>query len=185
MSIANAQLKEEKDVKILRGNSNRYQVRLCAVALLAVLGLVVAGGSSASPAKSAVAGAQRTTSSTVVKARKIKGLGVVLVNAKGRTLYTFAPDRRRHVTCTALCARYWPPLKLKGSKATAASPVKAKLLGSDPSPAGGKVVTYSKWPLYTYAGDSAAGQANGQNLSNEGGKWYVITPGGKVIKHSA
>ena len=180
-------------MKILRGNSNRYQGRLFAVALLAVLGLVVAGcggsggGASASAMpKSGVAGARHTTSSVVVKARKIKGLGVVLVNAAGRTLYTFAPDKRHHVTCTALCARYWPPLKLKGSsKAKAASPVKAKLLGSDKNPAGGKSVTYNKWPLYTYSGDSAAGQANGQNLSNEGGKWYVITPSGKVIKHSA
>jgi predicted lipoprotein with Yx(FWY)xxD motif len=177
------------DVRILRVNFNRYRGALITAALLAVLGLVAAGcgGSSASSMpKSGVAGAQHSTSSVVVKTRKIKGLGVVLVNAKGRTLYTFAPDQRRHVTCTGQCARYWPPLKLKGSStAKAGGAVKAKLLGSDRNPAGGRVATYDKWPLYTYLGDSGAGQANGQNTKLNGVKWYVISPSGKVVKHSA
>jgi predicted lipoprotein with Yx(FWY)xxD motif len=148
---------------------------------LAVLGLIVAagyGGASASAAP------QHKTSAAAVTTRKVKGLGVVLVNAKGRTLYTFAKDQRRHVTCTGACATYWPPLKAKGAgKPTAAGAAKSKLLGADMSPAGGEVVTYDKWPLYTYLGDGGAGQANGQDISNEGGKWYVITPSGALIKH--
>ena len=60
---------------------------------------------------------------------------------------------------------------------------KSKLLGADMNPAGGQVVTYSKWPLYTYAGDHKAGQANGQDTTLSGGKWYVITPAGTLIKH--
>lgn len=171
----------------LRGTSSRSEARLLAVALLAVLGFVAAGcgGSSASSMPTGgVAGAQHTTIAAAVKTRKISGLGVVLVNAKGRTLYVFMKDARRHVTCTGQCAAYWPPLKWKGSgKPKAARPAKTKLLGLDKDPAGGKVVTYSRWPLYTYAADSAAGQANGENLSLNGGKWYVISPKGKLIKH--
>lgn len=171
----------------LRGTSGRSEARLLAVALLAVLGFVAAGcgGSSASSMPTGgVAGAQHTTIAAAVKTRKISGLGVVLVNAKGRTLYVFMKDARRHVTCTGQCAAYWPPLKWKGSgKPKAARPAKTKLLGLDKDPAGGKVVTYSRWPLYTYAADSAAGQANGENLSLNGGKWYVISPKGKLIKH--
>lgn len=187
MSTANAQLKEEMNVRFLRANSNRYQARLIAVALLAVIGLVAAGcgGSSASGMpKNGVAGAQHTTSSAAVTTRKLKGLGVVLVNAKGRTLYVFMKDAHRHVTCVGLCSKYWPPLKAK-AKPSVGGAVKSKLVGLDSDPAGGKVVTYAKWPLYTYAGDSAAGQANGQNLTNSGGKWYVISPSGTLIKHSA
>ena len=65
-------------MRILRGNSNRYQVRVLAVALLAVLGFVAAGygGAYASSApKSGVEGAQHSTSSVAVKTRKITGLG--------------------------------------------------------------------------------------------------------------
>jgi hypothetical protein len=46
-------------------------------------------------------------------------------------------------------------------------------------------VTYNKWPLYTYLGDGGAGQANGQDVNLNGGKWYVITPSGVLIKHKA
>ena len=177
------------NVRILRGNSNRFQVRLLAVALLAVLGFVAAGcgGSSAySAPKSGVAGAQHSTSSVAVKTRTIKGLGVVLVNTKGRTLYVFMKDQHRHVTCTGSCARFWPPLKWKSSaKPKAGGAAKSALLGSDKNPAGGKVVTYNHWPLYTYAGDSAAGQAKGWNLNVNGGKWYVISASGKVVKHKS
>ncbi len=153
--------------------------RMFAIAL-AVVGLVAAayGGAAASAA------AQHTKSSTAATTRKVKGLGVVLVNAKGRTLYTFAKDQRRHVTCTGDCAEYWPPLKWnRAGKPTAGGAVKSKLLGADMSPGGGEVVTYNKWPLYTYEGDGAAGQANGQDVNLNGGKWYVITPSGTLIKH--
>src|SRR6266566_2755273 len=177
------------NVRILRGNSNRYQVRLLAVALLAVLGFVAAGcgGSSASSApKNGVAGAQHATSSVAVKTRKIKGLGVVLVNPAGRTLYVLMKDAHRHVTCTKAngCQSFWPPLKWKGSgKPTAGGTAKSGLLGLDKNPSGGKVVTYNSWPLYTYTGDSAAGQSNGWNTTLNGGKWYVISAAGKVVKH--
>lgn len=154
----------------------RYQVRLFAVALVAALGLVASGVGGAS--------ASRTSGAQAVKTRNIKGLGVVLVNSKGRTLYVFMPDKQRHVTCTGSCAHYWPALKWKGSgKPTAGGAAKGKFLGSDKDPAGGKVVTYNKWPLYTYIGDSAAGQSTGQGLDASGGKWYVISPSGKLVKH--
>lgn len=110
------------------------------------------------------------------------GLGSVLVNSQGLTLYTFVPDARTKVTCVGSCASVWPPLQLaSGQTAAAAGTVKASLLGSDPNPGGGKVVTYDKWPLYTYAGDTAAGVATGQALNINGGLWYVISPSGVVI----
>ncbi|HEY2309792.1 MAG TPA: hypothetical protein VGH46_01610 [Gaiellaceae bacterium] len=170
MSRAKAHVEEEMNMKTV-----------FAVGLV-VLGLVAAGLGGAA----AFAAPQHASSSAVVTTRKVNGLGVVLVNAKGRTLYTFAKDQRRHVTCTGACATYWPPLKWKGAgKPTGSGAVKSKLLGADMSPAGGEVVTYDKWPLYTYLGDGAAGQANGQDVNLNGGKWYVITPAGTLIKHKA
>lgn len=128
--------------------------------------------------------AAATTSSTVtISTGKVKGLGTVLVDSKGRTLYMFVPDKQKRVTCVKSCAAAWPPVKLaKGEKVVAAKGVKKSLLGSDPNPAGGKVVTYAKWPLYTWVGDQKAGQATGQALNANGGLWYVLTPAGKVLK---
>jgi predicted lipoprotein with Yx(FWY)xxD motif len=173
-------MKEEMNVR------NRYQLRLLGAALVAVLGLVAAGcggGSSTSAPKGGVAGAEHSTSAAV-STRKVSGLGVVLVNSKGRTLYAFMKDAQRRVTCTGQCASFWPPLKWKSkSKPTAGGAAKASLLSSDKNPSGGRVVTYNKWPLYTYSGDSAAGQANGEGQNLNGGKWYVLSPKGALIKH--
>ena len=169
---------------------NRYRLRLLAAAAVAVLGLVAAGcggGSSASSApKSGVAGEEHSASSAAVTTRRISGLGVVLVNAKGRTLYVFMKDQRSRVTCTGACASFWPPLKWKGAgKPKAGGSAKTSLLSTVANPGGGRVVTYSKWPLYTYAGDSAAGQAKGEALNLNGGKWYVISAAGTLIKHKS
>lgn len=94
----------------------------------------------------------------MISTRKLPKLGTVLVNSKGRTFYMFVPDKRKKVTCVKSDAVIWPPLKLpKGAKPVASGKAKASPLGSDPNPAGGRVVTYNKWPLYTYITDSAPG----------------------------
>jgi predicted lipoprotein with Yx(FWY)xxD motif len=118
-----------------------------------------------------------------VQTRKIKGLGVVLVNSRGLTLYMFVPDHQRKVTCKRSCAVVWPPLKIKkGQKPTAGGAAKKRLLGTVKNPSGGRVVTYNRWPLYTYILDKKPGQAKGQATDLNGGLWYVLSPKGKVIK---
>jgi predicted lipoprotein with Yx(FWY)xxD motif len=119
----------------------------------------------------------------VVKTKTIPKLGTVLVNSKGLTLYMFVPDKQKKVTCVKACAKVWPPLKLpKGAKPAAAGKAKASLLGSDPNPSGGRVVTYNHWPLYIYIVDKKPGQATGQAINLNGGLWYVLSPAGKVIR---
>jgi len=156
-----------------------------AIALLAA----GCGSSSTSSTKSAASTpAAPSTSSTPaagavqISTRTLSGLGSVLVNAQGRTLYVFAPDKAKKVTCVGACASVWPPLALSaGQKAVASGQAKSSLVGSDPNPAGGRVVTYAGWPLYTYVADRAPGQARGQALNLNGGLWYVLTPAGTVI----
>jgi predicted lipoprotein with Yx(FWY)xxD motif len=124
-----------------------------------------------------------TNGSVTVSTGKVKGLGTVLVDSKGRTLYMFVPDKQKRVTCTGSCAAAWPPLKVaKGEKIVAVKGARTALVGSDANPSGGRVVTYAKWPLYTYVGDQKAGQATGQALNLNGGLWYVLTPAGKIVK---
>jgi predicted lipoprotein with Yx(FWY)xxD motif len=146
--------------------------RICVVAAFAAT-LLIVGASWAAPS-----GARHLTKGATVQTRKIKKLGTVLVNSKGMTLYMFKPDRRQRVTCKRTCAAAWPPLKVKkGQKPTAGGAARKKLLGLD-----GRVVTYNRWPLYTYVVDQKPGQANGQATNLNGGLWYVLSPSGKVIK---
>jgi predicted lipoprotein with Yx(FWY)xxD motif len=142
-----------------------------------VVGLAVTGAAATS------ASTARSSKKVVISTRKLPKLGTVLVNSKGRTLYMFVPDKRKKVSCVHACAAVWPPVKLpKGEKPAAAGRAKAKLLGSDHDPAGGRVVTYAGWPLYTYVSDTSAGTAKGQALNLNGGLWYVLAPSGKVIR---
>jgi predicted lipoprotein with Yx(FWY)xxD motif len=139
---------------------------------------------TASAAGQATASHKKKT--VVISTRKLPKLGTVLVDAKGRTLYMFVPDKRKKVTCVRTCAAVWPPVRLaKGAKPVAKGKAKASLLGSDRNPAGGRVVTYNRWPLYTYVADRAPGQATGQALNLNGGLWYVLAPSGKVIRRKA
>ena len=86
------------------------------------------------------------------------------------------------VSCTGSCQSVWPPEVAPATgTAKAGSGLKASLIGSDPNPAGGKIVTYNGWPLYTYVTDTAAGQASGQGLQLNGGFWYTISPTGQPV----
>jgi predicted lipoprotein with Yx(FWY)xxD motif len=162
---------------------------------LVVLAVVTAGcgssssGGSSAPASSSTPSSTTSTTSSggvTIATKSVPGLGTVLVNAQGDTLYMFAPDKQTRVTCLGTCAAIWPPVHIaSGAKATAAGQAKASLLGSDPDTLGGPVVTYAGWPLYTYSADSAPGLATGQGLDVNGGYWYTLTPAGKVDKKKA
>ena len=156
--------------------TRRTPLRIGLVAALAAAVAVVAVGWQGSA--SSRAAAQRAASTATVQTKRLKGLGVVLVNSKGMTLYMFVPDHQKRVTCKGSCAVIWPPLKVKkGQRPRAGGLARQRLLGTY-----GRVVSYNRWPLYTYITDKKPGQHTGQGVDNSGGKWYVLSPRGTVIK---
>jgi predicted lipoprotein with Yx(FWY)xxD motif len=56
------------------------------------------------------------------------------------------------------------------------------LVGTAKRTDGTTQVTYNGHPLYHYKGDTKAGQQNGQNKNQFGGRWYVVGKNGKWIK---
>ena len=130
-----------------------------AVAALVLFGLVVAGASSPPPA---VAG-------TSLKTTTIGGT-TVLTNAKGFTLYSFAPDTPTASKCYGSCAAYWPPV----TGTTAAGQGLPGKVATIKRTDGTEQLTYNGHPLYTYIGDAAPGQARGNNLTLNGGLWREI-----------
>ena len=145
----------------------------------ALAGVLLAAGGCASSAPAASGHGPKVT----VQARHIDGVGQVLVTAKGYALYMFEPDNQRSVTCTGACAGSWPPVKVPdGGSYSAGAGADRSLLGADPDPEGGQVLTYNGWPLYTYTGDVQPGQATGQAIDLNGGEWYVLRPNGQPLK---
>ena len=135
------------------------------VALGLTAGALAGAGSTAAPPSATGSGAELKTATI--------GGTTVLTNAAGRTLYWFAPDTSTKSACYGSCASYWPPVT---GPLTAGSGVHGTL-GTIARTDGAAQETYNGHPLYTYAGDSAPGQANGNNLNLNGGLWHEVVAG--------
>ncbi len=112
------------------------------------------------------------------------GLGSILVDSQGRTLYLWQADTGSKSTCTGACATAWPPLETT-AKPTAGGRVKSSLLGTTRRADGSEQVIYNGHPLYTFQGDTASGQTNGQGSNGFGALWFVLSPTGTQITGSA
>jgi len=135
-----------------------------AVAVASVIALALLGAAVASPKSAPVA-----TGPDVLKARNVAGVDL-LTNARGLTLYWFAPDHSAKSACYGSCAAYWPPV----TGSPSAGPGVTGKLGTITRTDGTTQATYDGHPLYTYIGDSAPGQDSGNNLNLNGGLWHIV-----------
>ena len=149
---------------------------------LAALALTVSACASSSsssaaasntPAAAGSAPAAAASGGTTLDVHTMSGQQVV-TNSKGFTLYWFAPDTSTTSKCTGSCATFWPPVK---GPVTAGSGVTGTL-GTITRSDGTTQATYDGHPLYTFAGDKAPGQANGNGKNLSGGLWYEMTVSG-------
>ena len=128
---------------------------LAAAAVIPLVALAVSGcGSSSDDSRSPAATKPVGSSATVSVANS--GLGKILVDSQGKTLYLFEKDTGTKSTCSGGCATIWPPLRASG-KPTAGTGVKASLLGTTQRSDGNAQVTYDGHPLYLYEADASAG----------------------------
>ncbi|MFG3146100.1 SCO0930 family lipoprotein [Streptomyces sp. NPDC048243] len=111
--------------------------------------------------------------------RKDAKLGDVVVDKNGMTVYRFMKDQAWPVSksaCTGACLEKWPAVAPVASKDTKG--VQKKGLMGFTRPDGVKQMTVNCWPIYTFSGDTAPGDTNGQGV---GGTWYAVAPDGKPV----
>ena len=104
-------------------------------------------------------------------------LGQILTDADGNTIYFFANDSEGTSTCAGDCLTNWPPVPAEGTP-TAGDGVTATL-GTADATDGTTMLTVNGFPAYYFAGDSAAGDTNGQGV---GGVWWVFGADGDPIE---
>lgn len=122
-----------------------------------------------------------------ISTASVPGVGTVLVNGNGQTLYLLTAEQGGTLTCTsAQCLHAWPGVTLTaGEPAGLAGPgATASLLGTVKDAAGDNLVTYGGWPLHTFIGDTGPGTAKGQGIVNFGGTWEVLTAAGSGVTPS-
>jgi predicted lipoprotein with Yx(FWY)xxD motif len=160
---------------------------------LAAIALAVAacGSSSSSSTGAAATGAAATSAAATTPAAQnsaaaggsgpalatttIKGT-TVLTNSKGFVLYLFVPDTSTTSKCNGSCATFWPPVTGPVSAGSGITGTLSTITRSD----GSKQATYDGHPLYTYAGDSAPGEAKGNGVNASGGLWYEMAASGAL-----
>src|SRR6266849_5174883 len=133
------------------------------------------GGGTTNPPATTTPTTGGSSSSAVIQTATatVKGQSeTVLTDAQGKTLYYFTADSATQSACSGNCAQMWPPLLFTGSGGPTSSTTLAGQL-SVQMDANGNQVEYNGHPLYTFSGDTAPGQTNGEGLF---GMWFVATP---------
>jgi predicted lipoprotein with Yx(FWY)xxD motif len=160
-----------------RITSGPSRLRMLLALLAVAAAAAVLAACSSSGTSSAAGGGTSTGSPAAATAGSLKtatiGGATVLTSAKGFTLYSFAPDTPTKSNCNGTCAQNWPPVT---GPATAAGVTGT--FGTITRSDGSVQATFDGHPLYTFAGDTAPGQAKGNGLNAAGGLWHEITTSG-------
>jgi len=128
--------------------------------------------------ESSGAGSSAEGGAAVVSLGSVQGLGMVLVDSQGMTLYDFHKDKGTTSSCYGACAKVWPPLLSEG-KPQVGNGASASKLGTTERKDGTAQVTYAGHPLYTYVADQKPGEAKGNDFSDFGGEWYALQGSGE------
>ena len=165
---------------------SRLAMAIAAVGMLAAACGGSSGGSKAQVASNSAASSAPSSAGAAPKVsiETHKGpAGTYLTDAAGKSLYLFALDSNGQSKCSGSCAMHWPPLL--GSAAQSSGGANDAQLSTVKRSDGTTQITYAGHPLYYYAGDSSAGDTNGQGLNMDGGQWWLVAPNGKPISTAA
>ena len=108
------------------------------------------------------------------------GVGKIVVDAQGRTLYLFKADSGTMSACDGACAAAWPPL-LAHDNPSVAGGVNPSLLSTIQRPGGTRQLTYHGHPLYLFVRDSKPGEVNGEGVTAFGAPWYALSAAGNEV----
>ncbi|MER7395750.1 hypothetical protein ABT381_09550 [Streptomyces sp. NPDC000151] len=125
-------------------------------------------GSSAKPSASAPSAEGKAGGKQDARlSARTTGLGKVLTDGRGYTLYTFDKDTAKSSACTGKCAALWPPVT--------GTPKAGAGLPEDPGtlerPDGTTQATYDGHALYRFAKDTAPGKTTGEGVK---GVWHAV-----------
>jgi len=160
---------------------HRRRTRRAASVLVAAL--VVLAVPAALALASSRAPRRATVHPVVDAAHSAKLSATIVVDAKGRTLYTLSGETTHHLLCTsAQCLKFWPPVTVASTRAVlrAGPGVKGKL-GTLKRPGGVVQLTFRGLPLYRFLADTAPGDVNGQLIASFGGVWHAVAAASGVV----
>jgi predicted lipoprotein with Yx(FWY)xxD motif len=132
-------------------------------------------GAAPTTAAASASGSATTAASGSTIATGNTTLGVLVVDASGRTLYMFDKDTAGSNTsaCAGSCATTWPAASVTGTptEASGITGTVGVIMRAD----GTQQVTLNGHPLYRFSGDQAPGDTHGNGI---GGIWHAVLASG-------
>jgi predicted lipoprotein with Yx(FWY)xxD motif len=153
-----------------------YALMLLAIA--GALSIAGCGGGGSSTGSTEAEPQASGGSGEEVFTAEVNGLGTVLTNGEGQTVYIFRKDKGEESACYGECASFWPALTTKGAP-TGAEGAETADLGTIERKDGTMQVTYKGHPLYTFITDEAPGEAAGNEFE---GLWFAVDTTGEAVK---
>ena len=150
---------------------------LAALALPAAAALAAGCGAASTSSQTPHAADGRVPT---IGVRADAGLGTILVDSGGRTLYLFRRDTPGRSVCAGACAAAWPPLR-DTSAPLSGTGLRPSLVGLTRRSDGHRQVTYNGHPLYLFRGDTSPGDTSGQGVNAFGGLWYTLSASGEPV----
>ncbi len=124
-----------------------------------------------------VGGAAQAQDSSAGISTSSGDLGTFLVDDAGMTLYYFEPDPTGVSVCDGDCLAAWPLLEAAEDQPPMGDETVTGTLSSITRDDGARQATYRGRPLYRFIGDQAAGDTNGQAVSDV---WWVAAEDGSL-----
>jgi predicted lipoprotein with Yx(FWY)xxD motif len=155
-----------------RGTSPRSMRRhprafvLSALAAASAAGLLAACSSGSGTASAGGSGA--VSGGSTLAAHQLSGVGTVLVDQSGKTVYTPDQETSSMIRCTGSCLSFWTPVTVNSAASASSAPQGfSGVMGTVKRPDDGAMqVTYNGKPLYTFRLDGGPGQAKGNNFQD-------------------
>lgn len=165
-----------------RGRAQRrFASTMTGLALMSGALLAACGGSGGTygSANGPTGGASSSSTNGTVKTSQNAGIGTILTDSAGKTLYAAEQEADGKIACTDACTAFWLPLTTSSRTVSSSTDLPGEL-GTVKRPDSGKLqVTYDGMPLYTFKLDDEPGDTKGNDLTDVfKGKtyaWHAMT----------
>jgi predicted lipoprotein with Yx(FWY)xxD motif len=148
-------------MNLSKSRSVTYAFAAAALATIAAGCGSSSSGGGGNQALQPAGGGSTSSAHTAGLTTRSTSLGTVVADSKGNTVYELVGNPASNSKCSAACMAIWPPVM-----------------------SGSKIAVVHGHPVFTFTGDSAPGQTNGQNVTDSFGQWFALDAQGQPVPAS-
>ena len=149
--------------------------RIAVLLLSTAIAVAISGCGGSGSSDTEASSKAEASGKAVIQLNPVPGIGLVLANSSGKTLYRSTHDIRQNglTACNGACAETWQPELTAGVPNAGPGGIEAVKLGTMKRKDGSTQATYDGWPLYTYAREGPR-ESKGVGVITGAGTWFAL-----------